>query len=559
MAQPQQSSGKPKTTRLPLMGAYSNRGSDGAKDQRFVNVFPETRKVEQLENTKIFINKRPGLSAYRDFGTGEGRGNVYFNSKFYVAVGNKLYSWDGATQAEILTLTGSTGQVGMIVANSSIIGNYLFVCDGTSAWTVTTSGTVTQITNTSIHAVTITSAGTGYTNGSYSVSFSGGGGSGAAATYTVAGNIVTEIAITNYGTGYTSAPAVSFPSGGGSGAAATVTLTGFPSPHIPSPTFIDGYVILARASSVDVYNCDLDQPTLWSTENFLSAEMFPDSVSALARQNNQVVVFGTSSIEFFYDAANASGSPLSRNDSTTIQMGTAAPYCIYQNERYCAYISQSDSGGRAVWVIEGFQPKKITDEYIERILDSEVDMSDCRGFGLRTKGHMFYVINLKTIGRTLVYDFDEKLWHEWSSNSAGSHAVFGCDYMSDSSTGMAFLLHSSNGTLYKLDPSVCTDDGTTILCELVTNKYDMDTYNRKFVSSIKVVGDRYSSANSITLYWTDNDYQTWSNAKTIDLTDDFPAFHRLGSFRRRAFKIIHNSNNPFRCESLECVYTEGAH
>ena len=643
MAQGQKQQGKPQTTRLPLMGAYSNRGSDGTKDQRFVNMFPETRKVDQLENTKIFINKRPGLSLYRDFGTGDGRGNAYFNSKFYVAVGNKVYSWDGATQSEILTLTGSTGQVGMINANSSTIGNYLFICDGTSAWIINTSGTVTQITNTSIHTITITNAGLGYGTAPSVII---GGAGGAAAIATTSGSVVTAITISNYGTGYVSPPtitigapvltfdptttintttneiaitntystgtAVVYANGGGgspaplvsgttyyiiavSGSAiklatssanatagtaidlttvgtgtthtltgtvtatATSTLTGFPSPHVPSPTFIDGYIVLARASSVDVYTCDLDSPTLWSAENFLSAEMFPDSVVALARQNNQVIVFGTSSIEFFYDAANASGSPLSRNDSTTIQIGTAAPYCIYQNERYCAYVSQSDSGGRAVWVIEGFQPKKVTDEYIERILDSEVDMSDCRGFGLRTKGHMFYVVNLKTIGRTLVYDFDEKLWHEWSSNSTGSHAVFGCDYMSDNSTGMAFLLHSSNGTLYKLDPSVYTDDGTTILCELVTNKYDMDTYNRKFMSSLKIVGDRYSSANSVVVYWSDNDYQTWSNAKTIDLTDDFPAFHRLGSFRRRAFKLTHATNNPFRVESLECVYNEGTY
>ena len=210
-----------------------------------------------------------------------------------------------------------------------------------------------------------------------------------------------------------------------------------------------------------------------------------------------------------------------------------------------------------MWLIEGFQPKKVSDEYIERILDSETDMSDCRGYGLRTKGHMFYVINLKTIGRTLVYDMDEKLWHEWSDNAAGNHTVFSCDYMADNGTGSAYLLHNSNGCLYKLDTAATNDAGTGILCELVTNRYDMDTYNRKFMSSCKIVGDRDSSANSVSLQWSDNDYQSWSNVKTIDLTDDFPAFHRMGSFRRRAFRIKHSSDNPLRLESLEVVYTEG--
>lgn len=482
MAERQQQAGKPKNVRLPLMGAYSNRGSSPNKDQRFVNMFPETRKVEQLENTKIFINKRPGTSLYHSFGaTGEGRGLAYFAGRFYAAIAGSLYSWDGVTQTTLLTLTGTTGHVGLLWANSSSIGDYLFVCDGALGWIVKSDNTVTAITD-----------------------------------------------------------------------------PDFPTPHIPVPTFIDGYVILAKANSVDVYNCDLDDPLGWTTSNYLSAEMFPDKVISLARQNNQIVVFGHNSIEFFYDAANASGSPLSRNDSTTIQMGTTMPYGLYQNEQMCAYVGASDSGGRAVWIISGFQPKKVSDEYIERILDAESNLEACRGYGLRTKGHLLYILNLISQNRTLVYDVDEKLWHEWSTNSTGNHSVFAGNYMADKSDGTPYLLHKSSGTIYKLDPNVNNDAGTSILCELVTNRYDMDTYNRKFMSSVKLVGDRYETANSVTLQWTNDDYETWSNEKTITLTDDFPAFHRLGSFRRRAFKIKHSVDQPLRVESLECVYTEGS-
>jgi len=554
MAQQRQTPGVPEVTRLPLMGAYSNRGSDANKDQRFVNIFPETRKVEQLENTKIFLNKRPGLSVYKDFGTGEGRGAIYFNGKFYVAIGNTLYE-DGVIPTLKITFSSSTGHVGLLLGNSSTIGDYLFVTEGTAAWIIDTAGTVTQILDSSIHSITLTAAGSGYTDGTYSLSFTGGGGTGSAGTYTVVGNVVTSLSLTSVGSGYTSTPTIGFPSGGGAGATAGCSINAIPFPHIPVPIFIDGYVALAKGS--DVYTCDVDTPTKWTASNFLSAEMFPDPIVGLSRQNNQVVVLGHNSIEFFYDAANAAGSPLSRNDSTTIQMGCAAPYAIIGNEKYIFYVSQSDSGGRAAWIIDGFQPKKVSDEYIERILDAEVDMSDCRGFGLRTKGHLFYVLNLKTSGRTLVYDSDEKLWHEWSSYSAGNHSVFQCDCMADNSTGSAYLLHSSNGTLYKLDTTCYTDGTDPILLELVTNRYDMDTYHRKFMHSCKIVGDRYSTANSINLQWTNDDYQTWSNIKTISLTDDFPAFQRLGAFRRRAFRITHSSDNPLRVESLEVEYTKG--
>ena len=554
MAQQKKAPGIPQVTRLPLMGAYSNRGSDPNKDQRFVNIFPETRKVEQLENTKIFLNKRPGLDLYKDFGTGEGRGAIYFNGKFYVIVGNTVWE-DGASPTNKITLTASSGPVGMLLGNSATLGNYLFICDGSGAWVINTSGTVTQILDSSIHSLVLTAAGTGFTDGTYALTFTGGGGTGAAGTYTVVSGVVTSLSLTTEGSEYTSTPTITFTLGGGTGATATCSLNSIPVPHIPSPTFLDGYVALAQGS--DVYTCDVDTPTKWTASNFLSAEMFPDPIVALSRQNNQVVVLGHSSIEFFYDAANAAGSPLSRNDSTTIQMGCAAPYAVIGNEKYIFYISQSDSGGRAAWVVDGFQPKKVSDEYIERILDAEEDMTDCRGFGVRTKGHLFYVLNLKTSGRTLVYDSDEKLWHEWATNTSGTDGVFQCDCMADNSTGAAYLFHATNGCLYKLNPNTHQDAGTNINVTLITNKYDMDTYHRKFMHSCKIVGDRYETANDLNMQWTDDDYATWSNVKTIDLTDDFPAFQRLGSFRRRAFKLTHSLNAPLRLENFEVEYTEG--
>ena len=116
----QSQSGGPQKVRLPLMGAYSNRDASSAKDQRFVNMFPETRKVDQLENTKIFITKRPGLSLYKASGaTGEGRGMTWFNNAAWVVVGNTLYRITAGTSTSKKVLTTSTGYVGIINSNSS--------------------------------------------------------------------------------------------------------------------------------------------------------------------------------------------------------------------------------------------------------------------------------------------------------------------------------------------------------------------------------------------------------------------------------------------------------
>jgi len=72
-----------------------------------------------------------------------------------------------------------------------------------------------------IAGIQFTNGGSGYTG--TTLNLTGGGGSGAAASYTLSSGTVTGIAVTNAGTGYTSAPTVT--GAGGSGLAATAVLS----------------------------------------------------------------------------------------------------------------------------------------------------------------------------------------------------------------------------------------------------------------------------------------------------------------------------------------------
>ena len=75
--------------------------------------------------------------------------------------------------------------------------------------------------------------------------------------------------------------------------------------------------------------------------------------------------------------------------------------------------------------------------------------------------------------------------------------------------------------------------------------------------NVRPVGDRYTVGNILNVRWSDDDYQTWSNTKAIELSDDFPNWSRLGSFRRRAFNFKHALDFPLRLESLEVSFYEG--
>lgn len=65
-----------------------------------------------------------------------------------------------------------------------------------------------------------------------------------------------------------------------------ITDADFPSPHLPFPVFLDGYLFLAKADTGDIYNSDLNDPASWTAGNFISSELYPDDVQAIVKINN---------------------------------------------------------------------------------------------------------------------------------------------------------------------------------------------------------------------------------------------------------------------------------
>lgn len=526
-----------KTVRFPFVGAFNTRNATGDKDQRYINCFPESVKSSLTKGQRIYLIKRPGLTPSITLTAGTARGCFYWNNKVYSVVGNKVYS----NTTNILTLSTSTGTCGFTAANGTV--DYLFLCDGTDGYVIDTSDVVTQI-NVTYSAWAATTA---YTLGNrriptvanslyYEVTVAGTSAGGEPTWPTIVGDTVVDGTVTWTCKGY---------------------YGGFPTPHVPTPVYADGYIFLARASSGDIHNSDLDDPQSWQTDSFITAEMYPDNIVALSRQNNQVVAFGEGSTEFFYDAANPTGSPLARNDGAAQQVGCMARDSVVSFERTMFFLGQSGIGGHSAWSIDGFKPVKISLEWVDRALDAEgSSITNVKGMLIRISGHQFYVLNLTS--RTLVYDAEEKMWSEWSSNNSGSHSVFKCSYSCDS-PGYGLMQHNTNGKIYQFNPTVYQDDGTNILVEAITSPIDFETINQKTINRLSLVCDKTSASTLAYLSYSKDDYNTWSTARPVDLSLRPFLTRFAGRFRRLDIKLTYADNYPFRVEDLEIDYNMGIH
>lgn len=467
------------TKRINFISNPQQRSSDPNKDFRLLNMMTEEIKSPVGDNKKYFIKSRAGLSQAFTTQIGAGRGIFYWtyggNSYCMAVVGNKVY----ANGTEVLTLTTSTGHVGMCEFLTSTNQSKLILLDGTKGYVFSDSATAVEITDAE-----------------------------------------------------------------------------FPTPHVPTPVYLDNYLFVSKLDTADIYNSDLDNPSSWTAGNYITAQMYPDTIKALSKNNNFLYAVGTSSVEYFYDGANASGSPLTRNPTAVQQFGTAAFASVVQTDKEVIFVGETNDGGHTVWTIDGFKENEIGIPAVKSALLAEDGaISSATGFVIRVSGQKLYVLCLTS--RTFVYSFTTKMWSEWSS---GSGAFLGCDG-TDGPNGSAYVLDKTSGKIYLMNETVFTDNGQPIVCTAVSAKLDFDNINRKFMGRLAIVGDVPDDTGSdidVLVSWSDNDYKTWSTPRTLKFNADLPAIWQLGQFRRRAFKLTYSLPHLFRIEMIEVDINKGS-
>lgn len=193
-----------------------------------------------------------------------------------------------------------------------------------------------------------------------------------------------------------------------------ITDADYPAVTVPGSVYLDGYFFVMNTDG-EIHNSDLEDPLNWNALNFLSAEIEPDNPVALAKHQNYVVALKDTTTELFYDAANASGSPLARLSNAAIQVGCANGYSVAALDAGLFFLSKFRSNQKSVHYFpkDGIQPVEIANPSIKRILTA-ADTSTVHCFACQLNGHSFYVITLPTEGLTLAYDLTTQTWAQWT-------------------------------------------------------------------------------------------------------------------------------------------------
>ena len=401
-----------------------------------------------------------------------------------------------------------------------------------------------------------------------------------------------------------------------------VTDVDYPAVTVPGVAYLDGYFFVMDANGT-IYNSGLEAPLEWNSLEFINCEAEPDGGMAIAKYLNYVVGFGNWTTQFFYDAANATGSPLAVIQSATIQTGCANGYSVAQFDGKLVWMGTSHEKGRGVYALQGsMSPTKVSTPDVDRILNAD-SLAKVFSWGAGFNGHSLYVLTLATTGITLVYDFTSQVWSHFTRRKAGTAksvssltqaagiatavcaahgfadgdeiTVAGAtpagynlttnvsyiyantfsyevpDTLAATATGtitatgstesyfdLAYYANvagkditqgETDGIIYELLGTAYQDNGVSIDALVRTTIYDAGSAKRKFVASAEIVGDKVAA--SALLRYSDDDYQTNSRYRKVDLSAKRSRLHRLGSMSRRSFEVRHTANTPFRVEALE--------
>ena len=189
--------------------------------------------------------------------------------------------------------------------------------------------------------------------------------------------------------------------------------------------FLDNYFFVMDTNAT-IWNCALNDATTWSGLNFITADIEPGAGVALFKMNDYVVALKTWSTEFFYDAGNSPGSPLSAVVNKYNMIGCASGDSLAEVNGVRFWISQTKQKGRSISTmvdlqsVEGqAQLSKVSNPDIDRIVNLST-LATVYSMGLQIGGHAFYILTLVDLNITLAFDMITNSWAIWTSLEPGT-------------------------------------------------------------------------------------------------------------------------------------------
>ena len=346
-----------------------------------------------------------------------------------------------------------------------------------------------------------------------------------------------------------------------------VTDSAYPTQTVPGFVYLD-----TTLYTMDYYGniwnaANPNSGLVWTPASEIQASATSDLGVCLVRQLSYVLAMKQTTIQVFYDAGNATGSPLGVVQDAQIPLGCLSANSVATMDSTVMFLTSNQSMQPQVAQLDNLTPKIVSTPAVDRLLSQVLiaggnigggiifPSSGIWAFMLKIGGHRFYVLNLIINNLTLVYDVDQELWYIWTDPSGNFWPYVSVAYSAPTlnRTGLHYIQHINNGNIYYVDGNwkYPNDSGSPIGLDLYTISNDFGTVRQKDLNMLYFNGDKVPGSKLLVRHSND-DFSSWSNFREVDLSLNKPRLWNNGSFHRRAYHLRHLSNCTFRLKSMDC-------
>lgn len=231
---------------------------------------------------------------------------------------------------------------------------------------------------------------------------------------------------------------------------------------------LDQYTIFTRRGSGIIQWSELGDGTSYDGLDFAAAETSPDNAVAVRSAQQELVIFGEDSIEFFRNTGDPTQIFQRASGASPIEVGTVSRDCIAVMDNSFYWLGRDrNSNGLLIYRAEGYQARRISNHAIETLLETVADISTVEGVAYARQGHSLFQMTIPGVA-TLAYDAATNEWHQKVQGSypasarlpvadAGVHTFA----MNGTRPTQKPIVGSDDGNLYELTFDTFAQSGTT--------------------------------------------------------------------------------------------------
>ena len=283
--------------------------------------------------------------------------------------------------------------------------------------------------------------------------------------------------------------------------------------------YLDGYFTFNEPNTQKIWvSTLLDGTSVPDPLSFASAEGSPDLLLAVIVDHLEAWLFGSNSVEVWYDAGNPD-FPFQRIQGSFLETGCLAAYSVAKLDNSLFWLGSDARGNGIVYRANGYTGVRVSTHAVEYAIENYTVLSDAIGYSYQQAGHSFYVLIFPTENKTWVFDAATGAWHERAGFSNGT-----------------FVRHRSNCQMNFNNNVIVGDFENGNLYTYDLGNYADGDYVQKFVRSWRALPTgqnnlKRSSQHSlqldiesgvglntgqgsdplISLRWSDDGGHTWSN------------------------------------------------